>query len=131
MGRGVSSPSNVVNSFLITLETEDEDGVEVDIAFEYECIMDQIVNVVGERWPSFCEPRREKWLGTENRVLLYNDFAYIGISEYCGDVNVWLASREEEYRCHFSADDQKVANLCRGFCNGIAPKFEDEKTFFA
>lgn len=37
----------------------------------------------------------DKWLGREDHAILENKHAYIGISEYCGIVSIWVTPKNE------------------------------------
>jgi len=65
-------------------------------------------------WPSF--DNCDKWFGREDRVLLQNELSYIGISEYCGLVLIWIVPRTDDLR----------RNLSENWCNQIAARFLKE-----
>ena len=83
MGRSVSYPPGAVVAFR-TLENGHEDDWE----WEYECLVEEIIETARSTFPSL-EPC-DGWRGREDRILLRNAFADCGISTYCGLVAIWL-----------------------------------------
>ena len=57
-----------------------------------------------------------KWLGRENQVLMSNDHAHFGFSEYCGLMSIWLVVR----------DDAERPGLAEEWCQKVWPKFQEE-----
>ncbi len=125
MGRSVSRPHNAVAVAFRTLTAEpweDEEGKThepdaEDYRFEFDHIVEWVRDASRDMWGSFvlCD----KWIDCEDHVLLQNDLAYIGISEYCGMVSIWLVPRTDDY---YGYDDKHV-NFCVPWCNQIADKF--------
>jgi uncharacterized protein YjaZ len=35
-----------------------------------------------------------KWLGREDQAISQNSFAYVGVSEYCGLVSIWITPKD-------------------------------------
>jgi hypothetical protein len=63
----------------------------------------------------------DKWLGrgrSEDHAILENDLVYIGVSEYCRLVSLWVIAKENDYT---TARDLNMAN---GFISRIKPGFE-------
>jgi len=86
MGRSVSRPSNAEYVFYANVsELEDE--------LDWELYVENIINTLQTKYPSLYAS--DKWLGREDRVLLENDFVYIGISEYCGLVSLWVVVNDQ------------------------------------
>lgn len=56
----------------------------------------------------------DHWLGREDHVLMANDHAYFGVSEYCGLVSLWMVVR----------DDAERPGLAEAWVRRAAPKFE-------
>lgn len=131
MGRSVSYPSNVravcfrdVSSFGY-VEDEDSGELELDVIQaqdDWEFFVEGIADEAKRRWPSL--QGSDSWLDREDRVLLENDYAYIGVSEYCGLAAIWLVSRGDELRGSCYGDDVRLANLADNWTNMIAPRFE-------
>ena len=88
MGRSVSYPSGAIVAFR-TLENGHEDDWE----WEYECLVEEVIETARSTFPSL-EPC-DGWRGREDRILLRNAFADCGISTYCGLVAIWLAERDD------------------------------------
>lgn len=116
MGRSVSHPAGAQVNF-IPLEAQDADEWE----FEYECLVDCIRQAVSENFPSF-DPV-DCWRDREDRVLMRNTFADIGISTYGGIAAVWLAERCDRayaYRREWGSHSA----LARGWLAGVAARFD-------
>ena len=128
MGRSVSVPSNAVAVAYRSLELEPYENDEGDIVppcdldyeWEYDCMIDNFIHDSQQKWPSLV--RCDEWFG-ENHVLLKNDFAYLGVSEYCGLISMWVVPRTNDYDMY----DDPIANLCVNWCDKISSNFE--KTF--
>jgi hypothetical protein len=113
MGRSVSRPSNATAVAYRSFEAEDE----FDAEFEFEYLIDWVRETAKEAWPSMVEC--DEWVGREDHAILSNDLAYIGLSEYCGLVSIWLVDREDRYDGY----DQGESNLCKPWCAQIERKF--------
>ncbi len=134
MGRSVSTPSNCNTvaykdvshmGYEFDESTNEYDTSDFDSTLS-EIQWDDFVADINEQvlthWSSF-EAVKNKWLGREDRVLLENAFAYIGVSQYCGSAAIWLKSKRDELDGSYYVDEQRVANLSDAFCNKIAAKF--------
>ena len=127
MGRSVSSPYQASVTLFRHIEVqawedEDDDGntvmrepTEDDYAWEFEGLVDWIKEDCKAMWPSFRD--HDAWLDREDHVLLQNDHAWIGISEYCGLVSIWIVPRTEDHGYY------STANLCAHWCEQIRAKF--------
>lgn len=85
MGRGVSFPSGA----LVAFDQFDCDCGEGCDCWQY--FREALEERAAAIWPSLtpcCE-----WRGREDLATLSNNFAYFGLSEYCGVVAVWLQPR--------------------------------------
>ena len=80
-----------------------------------------IQSTVKNEWPSF--DKCNEYLENEVYAIARNDLAYITVSEYIGLASLCLVSRYE-YDDDYLGDGYKKANMAKGFCNRIAPKFE-------
>lgn len=81
MGRSVSQPRGTLVACY--QEIEDDDMHET-----YDYLVDDIRECVQHRAPSFEEI--DRWVGREDRALLQNSFAQIGVSTYGGLACVWM-----------------------------------------
>lgn len=137
MGRSVSYPHNATVVTYKPIEVEpyediDEDGETVTVEpseFDYQDAFDSMVEDLQEYAPTLWPSLRkcDKWLDREDHALLENDLCYIGISEYCGLVALWIVPKTDEYAGYYS--DAHVANLCDRWVDQIRDKFI--KTFGA
>jgi hypothetical protein len=73
MGRSVSYPAGAVVAF--RLLDEGEDG---DLDWAYECLVDEVIETATTAFPSL-EPS-QGWRGREDRILLRNAYADLGLS---------------------------------------------------
>ena len=103
MSRSVSYANNSVAVAYQHIEAD-----EFDAQDEFDCMVEYITDTAKTLWPSF--DKADKWLGREDHAILENRHAYIGISEYCGLVSVWLVPKDEN-------------NLSNNFCEQIKEKF--------
>ena len=85
---------------------------------EWDFFVEDIVETASSNWKSFviCD----EWLDREDRAILENSHAYIGVSEYCGLASVWLKPKDEGSDWHLN----DTSGLAKNWCNQIAPKFE-------
>lgn len=111
MGRSVSYATG---STAIAYRSLDD---TCDDSFEYDHLVDWIRDCAKRLWPSFQDC--DEWLGREDKAILSNDLAYIGLSEYCGLVSIWLVDRADS----FDGFDDTTANLAAPWCAQIAPRF--------
>lgn len=113
MGRSVSNPHDAVavcfgqiesgmqchecGDTWGALEYRDDDvcpscGAEspslIDEAWEFECLVDNLRYDFEQAFKTMSNA--DRWIDREDRVILANRYAEIGISEYCGTVAVWL-----------------------------------------
>lgn len=85
MGRSVSYPSNAqVVCYSYELEGE---------PFFYEDIVEDIRETCKSEWKSLSDC--EIWLDREDCAVLENELCYIGVSEYCSLVSIWIVPKEE------------------------------------
>lgn len=108
MGRSVSTPSGarVVAYDYLEYEEDYDD-------WTYPDFIEDIAAVAEDLWPSFRPVK--KWAGREDRVLLENGFAQLGVSEYCGLVAIWVMPR----------GDVDCEALAIRWIDQIAPRFND------
>lgn len=96
MGRSVSTPSNAVHVVY-------KDATFIEDSLEFDDYVDDIRNVAQANWPSLREC--SKWLGREDRAILMNDHVYVGISEYCGLVALWVVVKDDDYETYGLAEN--------------------------
>jgi hypothetical protein len=114
MGRSVSYPNDNAAVCFTTFEPEDTTG---ETTFEWEWFVENIQVKAQSAWPSM-EPC-DKWLDREDHAILENAHAYIGVSEYCGVVSIWLVSKADEMCCYPSE-----AALADGWCTRVSNNFK-------
>lgn len=86
MSRGVSRPVNAEYVYYADVShLKDE--------FDWEIFIENILEKFLTKYPSLY--KSDCWLNRESRALLENDFAYIGISEYCGCASLWIVVKEQ------------------------------------
>jgi len=137
MGRSVSTPSNTISQAIVDgsymgYEWDEEeqrynDEFDYDLFdMEWEDFIIDIVDRAKSKWKSFNDvSSQNKWAGREDRVLLENTFAQIGVSQYCGCINIWLRSRKDEYDSYYT-DEARIINLCESWCIRIHENFMKE-----
>ena len=109
MGRSVSYATGSTSVCYRTFKPETPE----DSQFEWEYFEDWLRETAAAAWPSL-EPCDNTWLGREDHAILENAHAYIGVSEYCGLVSIWLAPK----------DNSEHPELSEHWCNQISAKFE-------
>jgi hypothetical protein len=85
-----------------TYDTEDE--------FGYDDLVEYVRSYFESKYPSL--ERISEWLDREDRAILENRLVYIGVSEYCGLVSVWVVPKED------------YPDLTAKFIKTITPYFE-------
>jgi len=137
MGRSVSTPNQTVSQAFVNVcqmgyEWDEEsesygDEFDQDLCYmAWEDFKMDIVDRAQARWKSLIDVSKDnKWAGREDLVLLENDFAQIGVSEYCGCANIWLRHKGEDYDCYY-LDNLRKANMAENWCNTIHENFMKE-----
>lgn len=93
MGRSVSCATGSVH---VAYSKMDLDWTDPDQAQDdWQWHRDNYVAAMSRSFPSLREC--DFWLGSENHVLLQNDYAQIGVSEYCGLVSMWVVPVEATF----------------------------------
>jgi hypothetical protein len=105
MARSVSTPSGCAAVCY-------QDASHIKNNYDYDDYKRNIMGEAKELFPSM-EPCNQ-WLGREDLAILENQLAYIGISEYCGIVAIWLLPK----------DDIEYTGLAEGWCEKAVPKFD-------
>lgn len=85
MGRSVSIPMDAKFKIFTTIDSEED----------YESLINDIISDLTLAYSSLWDSK--KWLGAEDRVLMENRIASIGISEYCGVVAIWGVPKSDYY----------------------------------
>lgn len=93
MGRSVSYASGSTVVKYAYFEYDDEDSYFVQEAFDD--TLDYLKSQLTEAFPSLSET--DTWLGREDHALVENNLVYIGLSEYCGLVSVWVKPKEDDH----------------------------------
>lgn len=110
MGRSVSRPSGAV-----AVAYEHLVIFEDDATMQWKCYEEDVVSKARKLAPSFS--KCDTWPGREDHAILENSFCYLGLSEYCGLVAIWLLPKEgDDY-----GDEQ--AGLRAHWLYRIGPKF--------
>lgn len=117
MGRSVSYPRNAVVAFR-RFDVYDEDGNvmeepdEDQVCWAWDDLVEDVRTHSKTLWPSLSDC--DVWVGREDHALLQNDHAYVGVSEYCGLVAVWVVPRT----------DIEHEALAANWCGQIANRFK-------
>lgn len=114
MGRSVSYASGSEVVLYSYFEYEDEGDYFAQDAFD-DCV-DCLQSSVIEAFPSLYES--DEWVGREDRALAENSLVYVGMSEYCGVVSVWVKPKEDDYRAY-------VQNFGARFARQMESKLKD------
>ena len=125
MGRSVSVPRGatiVCYTPLSYYMSHDEDSGECFGDYEYD-VQEVIQERVKHKYPSF--KNCDDWLGREDHAILKNDYAFIGVSEYCGLLSIWLVPHDLK-GAYYSEERMKIG-LQKRFLTIIEPWFK--KTF--
>lgn len=115
MGRSVSTPRDCTAVCY-------QDASHLEDIFDWEYFVDAIKENAKSLFPSMRDC--DEWIGREDHAILENNFAYIGVSEYCGLVAIWLKSKAEDYEGSYYVEDVRMASLASSWCNRIIPSFE-------
>jgi hypothetical protein len=104
MGRSVSVPASAVAVAYQEFDGQDE--------MDWDLFIDDIKDSALWAFPkmSYCD----HWAGREDHAILENQLAYLGVSEYCGLVAVWLVPKLDGYS----------DSLAVHWCNQQAPRLQ-------
>lgn len=114
MGRSVSYPSGSCERAFETVNFDEDDASWG--------AWDAYQEGIAVRGRSVAKSFRDcdKWVGRDDKAILENDFCYLGLSEYCGLVCIWLLPKDgDDY-----GDEQ--AGLREHWLQQIAGKFHKE-----
>jgi len=109
MGRSVSYASYSVAVAYVDVSEYEEHA--------WQWFIESVQERAKNHWRSF--ENCSEWLGREDRAILSNSHAYIGVSEYCGLASIWLVAREDVCDAYGNYAPQLADN----FCNQIRAKF--------
>jgi hypothetical protein len=122
MGRSVSRPYNSeVVVFLypeLDVFTEDDKYDEYLSKYNWDNFVIDLEEVLKAKYKSLT--KCSKWLGNEDHAFLENELVYVGLSEHCGVVAVWIVPKFGEF---YTSRNEK-ANLAVNFCKQIEKGFE-------
>ena len=87
------------------MSSDDEEGGE----FEYEMLLEGIVETMKSEYPGFDEPSKKKWDGKETRIILEGHGVQVGLSEYC---DLWsLSVRVNENDLEYASSDEEYESM--------------------
>ena len=93
MGRSVNYLNNAQRILYLSFMENEEDE---DLAQMYWGDFEEEVKSCFSSCPSLENPYSERWDNNETKIILENNLAEVGISEYCGLVSVSIQARTEE-----------------------------------
>jgi hypothetical protein len=114
MGRSVSVPSGA--EIVCYLHPDLGETDETSLTMSWDDFREDLEQRLIEKYPSLTPC--DKWLDNEDHVILENDLVYIGVSEYCGLVSLWVIAKENDYTT------ARNLNMANGFISRIKPGFE-------
>ena len=100
------------------------DFQEQDSQLLYDDFNEDLETLLKEAFPSLTSD--EKWLGSEDKAILENAYAYFGWSEYCGLVAVWVAAKEPDYRASSAWEamqDRWISSIEKRFAKTVGKAF--------
>jgi hypothetical protein len=107
MGRSVSVPHNATATVYLGI------GWEAGDYYDFEDFIEDLQNVVEERYPSF--HRTDEWVDREDQAVLENGHAQVVVAEYYGLVSVSLVPTPYVY--------DGCDELHEAWCNQVAGNF--------
>ena len=98
MGRSVSYANGsevVIYSHVDNVFDDEGNFDEFETQYAFDSAIEYLKDSLLEAFPSLnaCD----EWLDREDHAILENKLVYIGISEYCGLVSVWVVPKDNEY----------------------------------
>lgn len=88
MGRSVSTPSGA--AFVVYTHLDSDLIGDAHDWFDYVCGLQEYW---GALWPSLYAA--SEWLGREDKAIMQNRHAWLGVSEYCGLVALWGVPKDD------------------------------------
>ena len=86
MGRGVSVPHYATVVAYIDISDIEED-------YQFQDLKENIIFNLKDKMPSLQEA--DEWIDREDKAILENDLAYIGISSYGDIMSLWVIPKDE------------------------------------
>ena len=80
-------PPDSLVAYRCWTDWSDEES-EDDVSDRFDDLIEFIRAETLHRWPSFIKVNR--WLGRELHALAQNKLCWVGISEYCGQIAIWM-----------------------------------------
>jgi hypothetical protein len=114
MGRSVSyaNGSEVVIYAHIEAVYDDEDNYdEFESQYAWDCAIENLVDSSLEAFPSL--NKCDEWLGREDHAILESNLVYVGISEYCGLVSVWVVPKDKDSDKNYFSFGVRSANIMK------------------
>jgi hypothetical protein len=104
MGRSVSYATGAVSVCYEHIEDDME-------SWDWEWYLERIQDEARQAFPSLDDC--DYWLDREDHAIIENQHCYIGVSEYCGLVSIWLVPK----------DDNDHPELSANWCTQVTPTF--------
>jgi hypothetical protein len=61
---------------------------------DFEWYIENLTESLIKKYPTLSSC--DKWLDREDHAILENDKSYVGISEYCGLLSIWMVAKDDE-----------------------------------
>lgn len=97
------------------------DGRHIEEDWDWDLFIDDLRTRAKKRWPSLDECNA--WIDREDHAILENDYCFVGVSEYCGLVSVWLLPKELDT---YYPDEASKENLAKRWVSSIENNFHKE-----
>ena len=113
MGRSVSYPSGSEVVIYSHFDYSDDEYVD---QYRFDDCVNELSHLLIKQFPSLYES--EEYIGREDRVFVENDLVYIGLSEYCGIISVWVKPKDQYYDfgCRFA---HQIENKLKQIVNDV------------
>jgi hypothetical protein len=109
MGRSVSFANGsevIIYSHIEDIYDDDDNFDEYATQDNFDSAVEYLKETTIEAFPSLSECN--VWLGNEDHAILENQLVYIGLSEYCGLISVWVVPKDDELYAFGVAFAQKI-----------------------
>jgi len=116
MGRSVGYANGSVYIAYETFEYENGGEGDLGVTEEWNMFLEDVIFRGEDAFKSLTQC--DEWLGAEDHALLENEFCYIGVSEYCGLVSIWLTPKDAD--CYTRGGWENVRDHWIG---QVGPKF--------
>lgn len=113
MGRSVSYPSGSEVVIYSHFDYSDDEYVD---QYRFDDCVNELSHLLIKQFPSLYES--EEYIGREDRAFVENDLVYIGLSEYCGIISVWVKPKDQYYDfgCRFA---RQIENKLKQIINDV------------